>query len=100
MVTNTLSLVLVSMVSVIWFTRRLTIPATVSKYGTFQFSPASATRRNFPKRVITATCAVFTVKKLPRTSERTMTAMIASTITSSMSISNPPPPAAAGNVRL
>src|SRR5512135_1337549 len=35
-------------------------------YGTFQFKPASATRRNLPNRVMTATWAVFTVKKLPR----------------------------------
>ncbi len=59
------------MVSEIWLTRRLTVPEMVSKNGTFQFRPGSATRRNFPKRVTTATSAVFTVKKLPKTIERT-----------------------------
>ena len=34
--------------------------------GNFQFNPGSATRRNFPKRVITATWAVLTVKKQPK----------------------------------
>jgi hypothetical protein len=34
--------------------------------GHFQFKPGSATRRNLPNRVMMATCAVWTVKKLPR----------------------------------
>src|ERR1700733_5523010 len=41
-------------------------PAARSMSGHFQFRPASATRKNFPKRVMTATCAVCTVKKLSR----------------------------------
>src|SRR5215472_8550302 len=69
MVTNTLSLVLVSMVRLIWLTRRLTRPASVSMIGHFQFKPGSAMRKNLPKRVTTATCAVFTVKKLPKITE-------------------------------
>src|SRR3984957_7443596 len=73
-VTKTLSLVFVSMVNVIWLTRRLTMPATVSKTGRFQFNPGSATRRNFPKRVITATSAVRTVKKLLRMRMRRISA--------------------------
>ena len=32
------------------------MPATESMKGTFQFRPGSATRRNLPNRVITATC--------------------------------------------
>ena len=71
MVTKTLSLVLVSMVRVIWLTRRLTRPATRSMNGTFQLSPGWAMRRNLPKRTTTATSAVFTVKKLPKTVEST-----------------------------
>ena len=46
--------------------RRLTMPATESRNGRFQFNPGSATRRNLPNRVITATSAVRTVKKLAR----------------------------------
>src|SRR5579863_5624662 len=42
------------------------MPATESKNGRFQFNPGSATRRNLPNRVITATSAVRTVKKLPK----------------------------------
>src|SRR5882762_1993264 len=40
------------------------MPVTESKNGRFQFKPGSAMRRNLPKRVITATSAVRTVKKL------------------------------------
>jgi hypothetical protein len=54
------------MVKVIWFTRRLTMPATESKKGLFQFKPGSAIRRNLPNLVIMATSAVVTVKKLPK----------------------------------
>src|SRR5580658_6312662 len=79
MVTKTLSLVLVSIVKVIWLTRKLILPATVSMNGHFQFKPGLATRRNLPNRVMTATCAVLTVKKLPRIVESTMKARMANT---------------------
>src|SRR5580700_2822333 len=39
--------------------------------GHFQFKPGLATRRNLPNRVMTATCAVLTVKKLPRSVDST-----------------------------
>src|SRR5271163_3612104 len=42
--------------------------------GNFQFRPGSATRRNLPNRVMIATCAVLTVKKLPRIAQSTTTA--------------------------
>ncbi len=42
--------------------------------GVFQFNPGSATRKNLPKRVITATSAVVTVKNLPNTVESTIIA--------------------------
>jgi hypothetical protein len=45
--------------------------------GHFQFKPGSATRRNLPKRVMTATCAVLTVKKLPRIVDSTRNAKMA-----------------------
>jgi len=45
--------------------------------GHFQFKPGLATRRNLPNRVMTATCAVLTVKKLPRTVENTRKATMA-----------------------
>jgi hypothetical protein len=51
---------------------------TVSRNGRFQFNPASATRRNFPNRVMTATSAVLTVKKLPRTVPSSRITMIVS----------------------
>ncbi|HTH35155.1 MAG TPA: hypothetical protein VL976_12340, partial [Xanthobacteraceae bacterium] len=37
--------------------------------GHFQFKPGSAMRKNLPKRVTTATCAVLTVKKLPKSTD-------------------------------
>src|ERR1700677_4765765 len=41
--------------------------------GHFQFKPGSATRKNLPNRVITAACAVCTVKKLDRPTMMTTT---------------------------
>src|ERR1035438_9915537 len=46
---------------------------------------------------MTATCAVLTVKKLPRTRERTMIAAIANRTKDTTAILSPPLPAAAGN---
>src|SRR5579872_3242242 len=78
------------MVSAIWFTRRLTIPETLSIYGVFQLRPASATRKNLPKRVMTATCEVLTVKKLPRIVMRTIKPTTSRRTNATMSIETPP----------
>src|ERR1700730_10726799 len=57
--------------------------------GHFPFKPGSATRRNFPNRVMTATWAVLTVKKLPRIVESTKKAKIAMTPQPNVSIFAP-----------
>ena len=65
MVTNTLSRVLVSIVSPIWLTRKETRPSSRSTNGSFHPSPGGALRTYWPNRVMIPASAVFTVKKHP-----------------------------------
>ena len=75
MVTKTLSLVLVSMVSEIWLTRRLTMPATESKIGQLPVEAGIGDAQKLAEAGDDGDLAVLTVKKLLSKTIRTKRAI-------------------------